>query len=188
MRIVVALLFIGTVLAETKTEADLRVRLAASEAARIAAQKDKANLLAALAKLHSQGATQSVATEVNRDVAVNSADNAKVLAASVAAIQKEQMDKLQAVTDRGNTQVITIQAFGFLALLVTLLHKSWTDGREHRWAQEVTDKHRELVVTKLDTSISEAHAAYVEANTVNTKIADIGLQMRDGSKPKPQDE
>jgi hypothetical protein len=47
--------------------------------------------------------------------------------------------------------------------------------------------HQKDVIDKLGQVKDEAHAAYKEANTVNVKIASIGMQMKDGN-PADADE
>jgi len=79
------------------------------------------------------------------------------------------------------------QSFGFLAVVAGLLWKGYTEARDRRWALEDQRTHQKDVIDKLGQVKDEAHAAYKEANTVNVKIASIGMQMKDGN-PADADE
>lgn len=96
-----------------------------------------------------------------------------------------------------NVAVLITTSFGFLSLIVATLWKAYTDSRDRRWAKEDFAAHQKDVLEKLGQVKEEAHAsrsaadaAYKEANTVNLKIASIGLQLKDGTpaedgKPDP---
>jgi hypothetical protein len=79
------------------------------------------------------------------------------------------------------------QAFGFLAVLVGVLWKGYSEARDRRWAREDAQTNHQHVIEKLGQVKDEAHAAYTEANTVNAKIASIGMHMKDG-EPADVDE
>jgi hypothetical protein len=106
------------------------------------------------------------------------------------------VEQLQRTGDRNNQAFMISQIFVFLAVIAGFLFKAFTDQRDRRWhledaakrdqdaiakARLVIENH-ESVLEKLGEVKQEAHSAYQEANSVNTKIADIGLQMTDGSK------
>jgi hypothetical protein len=87
-----------------------------------------------------------------------------------------------------NVAVLITTSFGFLSLIVATLWKAYTDSRDRRWAKEDFTAHQKDVLEKLAQVKDEAHAgrsaadaAYKEANTVNLKIASIGMQLKDGT-------
>jgi hypothetical protein len=190
------------VAADSRTEADLRIRLARSEAQTAAVLKDKADLAASLAKLHSMAVTRSKIASVNahassdrvESIAAEAQTTAEInagVAAVAAKLAVEQSDRIKRDSDRSTITLLITQCFGFVAILAGLIHRAYSDGRNHRWAIEDSRKreaaltgHGEVVLGKLAEVKEEAHAAYTEANDVNLKIASIGLQLSDGSPLK----
>lgn len=71
--------------------------------------------------------------------------------------------------------ILATQAFGFLTLIAGFVWKFIEDGRQHAWAKESAA----VSMSKLDEVKNSADAAFHEANTVNNKIADIGMKMKD---------
>jgi multidrug efflux pump subunit AcrA (membrane-fusion protein) len=113
------------------------------------------------------------------------AQAAVVAAAVAAAVAKEQADQSQREISHGHMTLMLTQMFGFLIVVVTLLAKAWTDERKHQWEQTKTEEHQTKVLAKLDKVNDSADAAYKEANTVNLKLVDIGVKMRDDKPLSP---
>ncbi len=155
------LLLCGTAYAESKVEADLRARLAASEAAHAAAMRQTVDLTAALAKLTQQGAAHARQATLQRsgasdaasanaasasDTAAANAASAQATAQANAVIAQQSATSAaaaalaaQQATEHSNTALLITQVSGFLAVLAGFLYKGWTEARDHRWAQEEAD-------------------------------------------------
>lgn len=179
--------------AETKTEKELRMRLASEEAARA---KDRASFAAAVAKLSNEGSQRAadasdtadslkaVAKE-NADVAKAAADKAKEAADQA----KAQADALQRASDRGNFAIVVTQVFGFGGLVVMgamgFAYRAFSEKRAHDWAKEKEDaaeQHRLEVLDKIGEVKQEAHKAYEIGNNISEKIATVGLHL--GTAPR----
>lgn len=162
--LMLAVLLCGSARADSRKEADLSARLAAAE-------RDKAELADALAKLKSQGA--DAGTVFERHLAVEGA---------IAAQGARTQIRLVELT----------QGFTLLSLLASFAQKSWIDARNRRWAIEDEAAHRKTLLNTLGEVGEQAKQAYSEANNVNLKIAAIGLTLKDGSPlaiehPSPAD-
>ena len=207
-----ALMLVASAAGESKTEADLRIRLANTEAALAAATKERAALATSIARLNAdnlerlaQTAAISKAAVTGRlnatDVANSNAASAELTAQSNAAIASQTalkaavdsaasraaIEQIQKSSDRATLELLITQVFVFFGGLAAFFYKSWTDGRERRWAKEDAVAHQKDMLTKLGEVKQEAHNAYTEANTVNLKIADIGLKMKDGKPLNPNE-
>jgi len=189
--ILTTLLLCTSLLADSKTEADLRIRLAASEAAHAAALRDKADLTAALAKLTAQDSAQTARASIASQSASAQRSDASTAAATNAASASDAAaaPTLSAQIAALHGVMIT-QVGGFLALLAGFLYKGWTESRDRRWAKQDEVElaavkkaellaHQQIVIRKLDEVKTEANAAYKEANTVNLKLQTIGVKMAD---------
>lgn len=189
----------GGAWAESKTEAELRARLAATEAGLAAAKQERAVLMASLAKLtvasttaargrvnaSDEAAVNAASAQATAEVNAAIARQAAAVAAAVAAVQGDS-------AQRGNTALMITQAFGFLAVLAGILAGLLKTSWDRRWAREDSDKakgeaatHREVVLTKLGQVGDKADLAYKEANTVNLKLEKIGVEMKDGRPLDP---
>jgi len=115
------------------------------------------------------------AERLRQDVAARkAAEDAAIMAQSATATARAQ-----------NVALMITQAFGFLAVLAGLLWKGYSESRDRRWAREDAQSNHQSVIETLGQVKDEAHAAYKEANTVNAKIATIGMQMKDGPAVEP---
>jgi len=192
--ILTTLLLCTSLLADSKTEADLRIRLAASEAAHAAALRDKADLTAALAKLTAQDSAQTARASIASQSASAQRSDASTAAATNAASASDAAAaatlSAQIAAQHGVYTVMITQVGGFLALLAGFLYKGWTESRDRRWAKQDEVElaavkkaellaHQQIVIRKLDEVKTEANAAYKEANTVNLKLQTIGVKMAD---------
>jgi hypothetical protein len=188
----------GTCYAESKIEVELRAQLAESKAAFKKASDERAALQANLAKLannaKASSASQSASTLTASDLANYNAQQALATAqraASEAAAAATAAASAASSSKTQNNALMITQAFGFLAVLVGLLFKVYTDRRDRKWLKEDADakankdenNHR-TVLTEIAGAKDAAHAAYIEANSVNMKIASIGLEAKDGKPLK----
>jgi len=115
------------------------------------------------------------------------AANRAAIEATAAAERSAAAATAAATTARAqNVALMITQAFGFLAVLSGLLWKGYTDTRDRRWQKEDTAAHQNVVLNKLGEVKTEATRAYQEANTVNNKIASIGMKMKDGKGLNPE--
>jgi hypothetical protein len=215
------LLFCCSAYADSAAEKVLAAKLAAAQAALVAAERDKttirdtaardkAALLAALAKSNTDVANRAAASvQSNKSIAAvqatgqanatreaaAAAENAQYIAEQNGIAAQKAADDARiaaaaaagasATTQSQNIALMITQAFGFLAVLVGLLWKGYTEGRDRRWAKEDAATHQAAVLDKLGEVQTEAHNAYKEANTVNNKIANIGLKVADGQPLAP---
>ena len=188
--------------AESKTEAALRVQLAAAEASLAAANKVNADnqeaLTQAIARLSTatrqatgkQGAAADIAARQREQAAtladanatlanraVGNAEDANRNAMASAAAAKVQTDLLVRISDQNSTAVLATlitTAGGFATLLAGFLWKGYLDARDHRWLVEASTR-----------TENAANAAFKEANNVNVKIASIGLKLADDPTVTP---
>lgn len=186
--------------AESKTEAELRARLAATEAGLAAAKQERAVLMASLAKLTVASTTAAKGRMTASDEATVNAASAQATAEVNAAIARQAAAVAAAVAAvqgdsaaRGNTALMIVQAFGFLAVLAGILAGFLKAAQDRRWAKEDSKAalgeaatHREVVLTKLGQVGDKADLAYKEANTVNLKLEKIGVEMKDGKPLDPK--
>jgi hypothetical protein len=136
--------------ADSKTEFELRSKLAATEAARNVALRDKAILSEALLKLTAATKARAVGHNEILDATAASSLAAQTTAESNAAIARETADAaattalsakaqtqmLQLAAERGNNQLLISQVF-ILATLLAGYFVTWrVRGREHRWQME----------------------------------------------------
>lgn len=185
------------VFADSKSEIELRAKLAASESARLEAIKEKTALTAALAKLNASATNSGgTAAAVNAASAqITAAANAAVAqkaaeeAALAAAAAKAQADQLKISSDSGYKAVLIGSFFTFMAVIAGIVQNIWlrtrddrtkleNEERARRWRKEDEDHHTH-VLAQIGEVKDEAHAAYKEANTVNLKLETIGVEMRD---------
>jgi hypothetical protein len=185
------LLTSGFAVAETKTEIELRQRLAASETARIA-------MAATLGRLTAKDVAGSRQARINRDAGAAEAASAQTqadtntatVAAAVAAAaaasaaaseaQREQTDQFQRSNDKGNLVLMITGFTTFLTVIAGLFYNGWNEGRKHRWEiekEKASLEHRTDLLAKVGEVKEEAHAAFEEANTVNQKIASLGQKL-----------
>ena len=194
MKLVLFLFFAGSLFAESKTETELRLRLAASERAngvlvnslaklnadakeRGTAQTAALKQVDSTTKQAAQTATKrnEAATQERADatsdaqIAVQNAEvaNQKAVLAAVAA--KTQADELMKVSDHNNFATYTtliVSVFGFLTLLTQLAWKSYTDSRDHRWLVDATN-----AATLATSAAALATAAHREKELA--KIAEV---------------
>jgi hypothetical protein len=193
-------------LAQSDKEKALQARLDAANAALAAEKEDRAELLAQVANARAAAIAETAAMIVAQKNPAAVQANAAVLASSDAAnaqvvaetngasARKAAQDALLAEqsstigaagaanTARAqNVALMITQAFGFLAVLTGLFWKGYTETRDRRWAREDTLAHQKEMLLGLGQAKDAAQAAYKEANTVNVKIASIGMQMKDGT-------
>ena len=76
---------------------------------------------------------------------------------------------------------------GFVTLALGFAGKLIQDNVNYRRTAEATAAHRDKELSKIDEVGVQAKAAYIESNTVNQKIASIGLEVKDGSRLNPED-
>jgi hypothetical protein len=145
----------------------------AATAAR-AGKNDAATVAAAAADAAADAATAQIIATANGAAARKAAEDAAIMAQSATATARAQ-----------NVALMITQAFGFLAVLAGLLWKGYSESRDRRWAREDAQSNHQSVIETLGQVKDEAHAAYKEANTVNAKIATIGMQMKDGPAVEP---
>jgi hypothetical protein len=203
--LIVTPLIVTTLQGTTDPEAALRAELRQTQAALALLTKEKSDLgklkadeTRASTKLsvddqQAPAATQqrNAANDVNAAEAQRAVSNAEAneRAALAAIAAKAQADALMGVSDRNNFATyatLITSVFGFLSLLAGFFWKAYSDSRDHRWlvesanhAAQATAVHRALELEKLERVSSSAQAAYSEANSVNKKIASIGLKMAD---------
>ena len=198
------------------TDADVRVQLAQTQAALAAATNDRSALAASIARANTDSAARTAALSkaaisgrvTASDVAQSNAAAAQSTATSNAAIAQQaadravveaatikvQLGEFQKVADRENFTLMLTQLFGFFSVLLGFLYKAWTESRDRRWARQDADlakgelvAHQKEMLTKLGEVKDEAHNAYKEANTVNLKIASIGLKVADNQPLSPNE-
>lgn len=143
----------------------------ARTAAGTVSEKNATGAAAAAAANATVDAATSQAIALSNGIAAARAADAAALAANgVANTARAQ-----------NVAVLITTSFGFLSLIVATLWKAYADSRDRRWAKEDFAAHQKDVLEKLAQVKDEAHAAYKEANTINVKIASIGMQLKDGT-------
>jgi hypothetical protein len=125
-------------------------------------------------------------------------------AVSTAASAKNQLDLAVALARENHSEgrnTLYVQLASLASLIIGFLSKYLSDKEKaQKEAEEVnilhdqTLAHRQLELEKIEevkqTAVSakkSADSAYTEANTVNNKIADIGLKMKDGKPLNPGD-
>jgi hypothetical protein len=160
-------------LAQELAKANAAAVVKAATAAR-AGKNDAATIAVAAADAAADAATAQIIATANGAAARKAAEDAALLAQGAATTAREQ-----------NVALMITQAFGFLAVLAGLLWKGYTESRDRRWAREDAQANHQNVIEKLGQVKEEAHAAYKEANTVNAKIASIGMEMKDGPAAEP---
>lgn len=178
---------------------------AAAQEALAKAEKDRASLILALSKTSSvaSGGATLAGQNKSSDIAVNNAVIAQATAvangivAEQAAVEARYAANAAAqaasTTHAQNTALMIAQAFGFLAVLTGFLYQAFVASRDRRWAQKDLQKqaeqqaqHQEKLISSIADVKTSADAAYKEANTVNVKIASIGLKMKDDKPLDPQ--
>lgn len=207
-KLLLSLVAVSALYGDSKSEAALKAQLDAAQASLVQAAKERATLAATLAKLNAEGATRSASAaavsnlasanaqaaqttaETNGSLAQKAATDASAAAtaASVAAASAAAAAATAAATARSqNTALMITQVFGFLAVLSGFLFKAYTDARDRRWARKDAEDrekrsldHRTLELAAIAEVGESAKQAYREANTVNNKLANIGVQMKDG--------
>jgi hypothetical protein len=207
MRLLCLLLFLAflpSAFGESKLEAELRIKLAASEAARLS---DKAVFAAALSKL-TAGTTAAVASSKSAvasrasaaDLATRNAASAKDTAdthategrEAVAAVG-ERVAVAQESSDKGYHNLLYAQGVLLVTGLLGFLRKEYIDRRDRKWREidegraAAAKAHQEKIIEKLDVvggkadaAADKADAAYEVGNTVNLKLETIGVRMADG--------
>jgi hypothetical protein len=185
MRIAILLLMCASVFGESKTDADLRARIAAIEARQLTA-KDKAELQVALDKMNaranaSAGAATASRDTISEDAAKNAAnaqataddhaEAARRAAEDAAATAKAQSDK----SDRGNNSLLVMQAFGFATVLAGFIYKAIIDSRDRK-ERQASAAH---LVKKIDENTDISVKAFDTANNINEKIASNGSGASD---------
>ena len=212
--LIVTPLIVTTLQGTTDSEAALRAELRQTQAALGLLTKEKSDLgkleadeTLASTKLsvdndqqaHAATQQRNAANDVNAAEAQRAVSNAEAneRAALAAIAAKAQADALMGVSDRNNFATyatLITSVFGFLSLLAGFFWKAYSDSRDHRWlvesanhAAQATAVHRALELEKLEKVSSSAQAAYSEANSVNKKIASIGLRMADNLSLNPHD-
>jgi hypothetical protein len=196
----------GSVFGQSEKEKALQAQLDAAHDALAASTRASDQLVMALEKANANASAARVATTHGKvdgtissaaaDAAADAATAQIIMTANGAAARKAAEEAAAlvqgvALTAQGaaataraqNVALMITQAFGFLAVLVGLLWKGYSEARDRRWALEDVRDHQKDVIEKLGQVKDEAHAAYTEANTVNLKIASIGMQMKDGRPP-----
>ena len=168
----IALLDILLIAGESKLEADLRAKLAVSEAARVAALKDKAALATALDRIIKTDTTvqssQHTASESARIAQQNSEDQTLLIqqaaiAASTAALIAQQ----QAHTFNSNSiAMIAVEVLVLLGILGGFLNSAMIAARDHRWTQQARAEDR--AVAKETQAAVAAIKAPMEELAVNT--------------------
>jgi len=82
--------------------------------------------------------------------------------------------------------LLYIGALGGVLAFGTTLLKFVTDYRSMAQTKTETRDHRKLELEKIDEVKNASKAAEVAANSVNQKIATVGLMTKDGSQLKPE--
>ncbi len=109
-------------------------------------------------------------------------NDARQAAENAARERAEQRGRTQEMERSGELREI----FGFLAILAGFLYNAFTASRDRRWARLDAREHQAVVLAKVDVATDAAKAAYTEANSVNRKIVEIGLQAKDGLPLAPE--
>ena len=172
--------------AQDTSEADLKAQLAQAQAtiAKMSAPPAAAPdpTLNPIAAATQQRAADAAIAQL--------ADSKAVLAALAAKTQADQLIKDQNQNKLATDSTLVTAILAFLTLLV----KAYTDGQHQKWTVEAAttatkaaeDQHAALLLKLGQVGVS-ADAAYAVANTVNDKIASIGVQMADGKPLNPAD-
>ncbi len=174
--------------ADTKSEADLKARLAAAEiekaemmrqlGARATADKAAATGRAAAIVGREDAAIEASAARESRDVNAAIAQNAVTVATQTALKAAEAAGEV-----RGQIIALLITTIaGFLSLIAQQYFKTQSEIRARKWALEDSAAHRAILLGKIEAVKNEAHAAYQEANNVGEKLKAIGVQVRDSNK------
>ena len=180
--ILTLLALLGTLLiaAESKLEADLRAKLAASEAARATALKEKADLVTVLGRLSkTNDAVKAVAQTASQSAGIAQKDaglaqdsatslalitQQAALAASTAALVAQQ----QAHTFNSNSlAMIGVQVLVLLGLLAGFANGAMRENRRHNWTVQ------EAAITAAMATKTQETMSALEKNTNSIKDAQI---------------
>lgn len=166
-------------MADSKAEAVLKVKLALKEEALAKASKEKADLAAAVTKL-SKATAATASTAANQVAATKTAaanaETSQAIASEngIIARQAATAAEIAAATARQqNYSILLTQIFGFLVVLVGIIFKVYTDKRDRKWALEDAARKHDVVVEKIAEVKEEAQAAYKEANGFNVKLDSV---------------
>jgi hypothetical protein len=188
MRWLAAFTFCTVAWADAKSEAELRQRLAESEAARTVLANSIAKLTASQNRQSAVAAIRGDSADAQRSEQTNNAaqaaQTANVNAVIALAASREQTDQLLRAADSakwGTYATLGVTAFGFMTLVFTALWKSHTDKVTRQEARlEASEAHAEAlrkiaeVKRSADTAVSTASdtksaIAALESNT-NSKM------------------
>jgi hypothetical protein len=200
--LLILILLCGAAHAESKTEADLRARLAASEAAHASAMRDKADLAAALAKLTAQGSAQTaraaIASTQRSDASSAAALNASEAsdtaqanaAASQATAQSNALIAQQAAAAasvaaasalkanaNGNEALLITQLFIFLGGVAAYFYTAWTATRERRWKHEDDDRERAVTAVHRADLLKQIGDVKHEANKAYSEANSVNVKL-----------
>jgi hypothetical protein len=169
---------------DVDSEAALKAQLAQAQVTitRLSQGQKDANQRAAADTVD---ATQQRATDA---AAAQLADAKAVLAAASA---KAEADQIMKVQDQNKLATYTTLITTILAFM-TLLVKAYIDVQHQKWTVEASNAAKQAAVNQHDAMLiklgevgKSADAAYAVANTVNDKIASIGVTMADGKPLSP---
>jgi len=206
---VVLLLLVSLTLPPIASQAETRQALAAAARERVALTASIARLTAENARrakiaTNEQTVTHAdaIATDAQADnnasiaqQAVVVAEKADARAVDTAHVVRSQTEEILRVAAQNSTALYTtlgLAILTFLTLLVNMINKWNTDTRTHAWQMaadaakdKATKEHRAYELEQIAESIKASKAAFEIANTVNEKIASVGLQVRDGQPLSP---
>ena len=181
--------------ADTKSEADLKARLAASESARATAEKEKAALATTLSKLAASRATATDAVKTasktaqqNSGELLNTAQDSYALAlraltesTSTAQGVRDQSQKLQETIERNshsaNLSQVYILVGGILAFCGTWI----VAMRDRRWARKDAEDARELaaeVAKSQGGKLDQIHTL-VNSSMTAALVSELDARRRD---------
>ncbi len=99
----------------------------------------------------------------------------------IASRSKAKIDRDDAIAERAEINAKMV-------IFTELLAELRADNRQlFEAARKQLDERAQQNVTATKEATAQAKAAYIEANTVNKKIASIGMSMNDGSPPNPNE-
>lgn len=165
--------------AQTKTELELRAKLAASEAALANANKDKAALAAIVAKSSSQSTVSAAeavksATASSNDLAratreaqasskidAGFASQAAQIAAASAKEDLFRIEQSQAASDRTILMIFFTNLFALCGVVAGFIYNAFSDKRKHQWALDEAERReaREVAQVKQGAIIVNGIAA-----------------------------
>ena len=180
LKVVGVFAFCATIsLADSKTEAELRQRLAASEAARTALVDSLAKITAAQSQQSAVSTRRNAAAEAQRSDQLSDAKRAAERANVNALMQREdartQTDQLLRASDSakwGTYATLGVTSLGFLSLIFTSFWQGHTAKRDHRWAME------KIGEVKIATDSVVAISKHTEENTNHLKDELVALTAK----------